>query len=76
MFINDLQMLEIFLYFRVWIDMNVTDIDVNLIDWNVMITAEIKLCLHAFYNDLVHSLILGMEFVFLVVQSVQKILYV
>ena len=74
MFVNDIQIFQIFLYFRIGFNMNVTDINVNLIDRNIMLTSKIKFCLHSFYYYFIHSLILRMEFVFLIVQPVQKIL--
>jgi len=76
MLIDDVQVFEIFFDFRVWVNVNVADINVNFIDWDVVITSKIQFCLHSFHNYFVHSLIFWMELVFLIVQSVQKILYV
>lgn len=77
MLVDDLQVVEVLLYLGVIrVDVDVADVNVHLLDGDVVAASQVQLCLHPFYDHLVHTLILGVELVFLIVQSIQQILYV
>jgi hypothetical protein len=52
------------------------DVDQYLFNRDISLAAQPQLNLHPFYQNLIHLLILSMELPFLVVYTIQKILYV